>query len=208
MHTFKSVLVALFLAALSNMDAQHIHYLSGTLNTGISKVREPDSRFNLTYGGQFSYVFWENPGWYLKYGLGFSSQASGIFEYPLLFDVSQEELNKKTDMSYNRMDFYIPLQGFFTFYRYRRESFFALAGLELNYSFREIYTHDEYGKVKVPFDDIDKRIKSAAMIGIGYQKEFSRLQYLNLYPSFSMELRAERPFYAIKLNAEFIYALD
>jgi hypothetical protein len=66
---------------------------------------------------------------------------------------------------------------------------------------------EEYGDIALKGDDIERRVKSNVGVGVGYQRQLEKHTYLNIIPSFNVDLRGDRAFNSITLTAELIFGI-
>jgi hypothetical protein len=55
--------------------------------------------------------------------------------------------------------------------------------------------------------DVKSWTKTNVGVGVGYQRQLDRHLYLNIVPSFHVDIRAERPFNSIRLTAELLFGI-
>jgi len=66
---------------------------------------------------------------------------------------------------------------------------------------------EEYGEIILKGTDLNTRIKTNVGIGVGYQRQLDQHKYLNLVPSYNIDLRGDRAFNSITLTAELIFGI-
>ncbi len=66
---------------------------------------------------------------------------------------------------------------------------------------------EEYGEIVLSGESIDTRIKTNLGIGVGYQRQLDKHTYLNIIPSYNIDLRAYPAFNSITLTAELIFGI-
>jgi hypothetical protein len=55
--------------------------------------------------------------------------------------------------------------------------------------------------------EVKSRTRTNLGVGVGYQRQLDKHTYLNIYPSFNIDVRAQRPFNTINLTAEFLFGV-
>jgi len=66
---------------------------------------------------------------------------------------------------------------------------------------------DEFGEVVLKGDQIERRVKTSLGAGVGYQRQLEKHTFLNIIPSFNIDLRGDRAFNSITLTAELIFGI-
>lgn len=190
-----------------SVNAQITSFAGVTINGSLSSTRAATASYLPGYSGGIDYILWEYPEWYLKTGLHISFRNSAILEIPKYFDVSTEELFTPTDIQYSERNLLIPIQGFFPLLNRKENTLLIGAGLEMMYTIREKYIHDNFGEVSFQGEDIDKPFKTGVMLGAGYQRELSDIMFLSVYPSVNLDVKADRPFTSFELTLELFYGV-
>ena len=97
--------------------------------------------------------------------------------------------------------------GFLRPYESGKNALLIIGTLEPMFTFHEKAYNEEYGELVITGSDIESRLRTNIGIGVGWQRQLARYTYLNLYPSFSFDLRADRPFNSITLTAEILFGV-
>jgi len=79
--------------------------------------------------------------------------------------------------------------------------------LELMYVAHLKESTEELGELKMTGGAIESRIKTNLGIGVGYQRQIDRDTYLNIVPSFNIDIRSPRAYQSITLTAELIFGI-
>jgi hypothetical protein len=66
---------------------------------------------------------------------------------------------------------------------------------------------EEYGELIKKGTDVKTRLKSNVGIGVGYQRQLDKHKFLNIIPSYNIDLRGDPAFNSITLTAEFIFGI-
>jgi hypothetical protein len=66
---------------------------------------------------------------------------------------------------------------------------------------------EEFGELKLKGTDMQTHVKLNLGFGIGYQHQLDKNIYLNILPSYNMDLRSERAFNSLTLTAELIFGI-
>lgn len=203
----RTILIVLLLTGSMVSSAQIESFIGGSITPGISKVRSSNSTFSASYGGGFSYVFWDNPAWYVKSGLEYYKRTSGIREIPKHFTVPPAELFVPVEMVFEQSDLVIPIQAFFPFRDRKGNALLLAGGLEVMYTIQQKYQHDVYGDAVFSGADINTKVNTGIMFGAGYQREISDDLYFNVFPSFNFDIRSDKVFSGFELTLEILYGV-
>lgn len=197
-----TVIILICIPSLST--AQISSFLGGSLSSGPGVVKANESDYALGYSGGISYVLWENPAWFFRSGIVYAKRTSFVNEFPIAFPNPGYE---KLDMKYSQYDLQMPLQAFFPVIHNKPNALLLMGGLELNYTTRAKYENDMLGSALVAGSDLNRQISTAVSIGAGYLRRLDQDFYLNIYPSFNRDLRADKTFNYFKITLEIMYGL-
>ncbi len=207
MHFRKVFIAVLFLLIVSTGSAQINSFVGAMAFPTIGKTRVYDGSMALGYGGGITYVFWEYKEWFIKSGAEFISRSSMIRDIPRHFEVPSGSELVLTDVNYQQQDLAIPIAVYYLPYEKKGNAVLVMGGMNVMYSIREKYMHDTYGSVVFSGEDIENEVKIGFTLGAGYQRELSNIMFLNVFPTFNMEIKANKPFTSIGLTVELIYGI-
>ena len=97
--------------------------------------------------------------------------------------------------------------GFLRPYESGENAMLIIGTLEPMFTVHQKAYNEEYGELVFTGSDIASRLRTNIGIGVGWQRQLARYTYLNLYPSFNFDLRADRPFNSITLTAEILFGV-
>ena len=66
---------------------------------------------------------------------------------------------------------------------------------------------EEYGELVLKRGDLDNKLKTNVGIGVGYQRQLDKHKYLNIVPSYNLDLRGSPAFSSINLTVEYIFGI-
>jgi len=199
------VLVFLLLATVAG--AQINIYLGGNLQGNYSWMREDGHTFKPGFGGGFSLAYWEYEYWFLKTGLEYHYMSSAALRYPEDFGVEPADPQDKINIGFNEQTIGVPLALYFRPYESGENTFLIVGKLEPSFVIHLKESSDEYGDLVLKGTDVKTRVKTNLGLGAGYQRQLDRYMYLNIYPSFNMDLRGQQVFNSVTLTVELLYGV-
>jgi hypothetical protein len=203
----KIIYPALVLLFSLNAGAQINIYLGGNLQGNYSWIRGDEPAFRPGFGGGFSFVYWEYEYWFIKAGLDYAYKSSSCLNYPEDYGVPVADPDDKIRITYNEQSVGIPLTIYFRPYEEGENTLLLTGTLELMYVVRLKESSGEYGELVVTGNEVENRTKTNLGLGVGYQRQLARYTYLNIVPSFNLDLRSNRPFSSINLTAELLFGV-
>ncbi len=182
-------------------------FLGGNLNGNYSWIRGDEHTYEPGYGGGISLIYWEHEYWYLKAGLDYMQRSSAVLDYPDYYGITPADEYDKIHITYLEQTIGIPLTFCFRPIESRANTMLitgtlntlAVAGMKLD--------SEEYGEHKLKGTDIKTRLKTSVGIGIGYQRQLDKNLYLNIIPSYNIDLRGDKDFNSIMLSAEVLFGI-
>jgi hypothetical protein len=188
-------------------EAQINIYLGGNLQGNYSWLRGEEQTFQPGFGGGFSFVYWEYEYWFLKAGLDYTYKTSSKLDYPDDFDVSIIYPDDKVHITYSEHSVGLPLTIYFRPYESGSNTILLAGTLGIMYVAHLKESTEEYGELVYTGKGVSSRIKTNIGAGIGYQRQLDRNIYLNIIPSFNVDIRAPRAYQSITLTAELIFGI-
>ena len=182
-------------------------FLGGNLNGNYSWIRGDEHTYEMGYGGGVSLIYWEHEYWYLEAGFNYMKRSSAVLDYPDYYGIVPEDEYDKIHITYLEQAVGIPLTFCFRPIESRANTMLitgtlntlVVAGMKLD--------SEEYGEHKLKGTDIKTRVKTSVGIGIGYQRQLDKNLYLNIVPSYNIDLRGDKAFNSIILTAEVIFGI-
>jgi hypothetical protein len=134
-------------------------------------------------------------------------RSSAVLDYPDDYGIVPEDENDKIHITYLEQTVGIPLTFCFRPIESRGNTMLitgslntlVVAGMQLD--------SEEYGEHRLKGTDIKTRLKSSVGIGIGYQRQLDKNLYLNIVPSYNIDLTGDKAFNSIILSAEVIFGI-
>lgn len=203
----KAIYLIVFLLASFAGQAQVNVYLGGNLQGNYSWIRgdEPSKEFG--FGGGVSFVYWEYEYWFLKAGLDYYNTSSTVLDYPDDYGVEPENAEDKINISYTQNSVGIPLTVYFRPYEWGANTLLITGSLTTMFVVNLKANSEEYGEVVLKGTDLETRVKTNVGIGAGYQRQLDKHLFLNIYPSYNIDLRGDVSFNSIRLTCELIFGI-
>lgn len=196
-----------FLMVTSLAGAQINIYLGGNLQGNYSWIRGDENTFKPGFGGGFSFVYWEYEYWFFKAGLNYHYKQSSSLEYPDYYDVEITSPDDRVNLERFEHLIGIPLTIYFRPLESGENTLLLVGSLETMYTLGVRENSAEFGEVSKKGTEIKSRVKTNLGLGVGYQRQLDRHLYLNIYPMFNLDMRAERPFNSVTLTAELLFGV-
>ncbi len=207
MQTRKFVLLTCFLSVFLSGTSQITSFIGASAYSTLSKTRTSDASFAIGYGAGISYVFWENDEWFIKSGADFISRSSNIVDLPRYFDVTGDQGLVEIGQLYNQKNIVVPIAVYFIPWKKKKNAILVMGGMNIMYTIQSKYQNDTYGTHVLSADDIDHNVKVGFLLGAGYQREFSDVLFLNIFPTLNIDIRSDDPFTTFGLTLEMIYGV-
>ena len=203
----RAVYLVVFLFVSVVAHSQINIYLGGNLQGNLSWIRGDEATLEPGFGGGVSFIYWEYEYWFLKAGINYNHQSSTILDYADDYGVTPEGPDDKINISYIQQSVGIPETIFFRPYEKGPNSILVLGSLKVAMVASLKESSEEYGDLVLKGNDLENRIKTGVGIGAGYQRQLDKHQFLNIYPSFNIDLRGDQAYNTIALTAEFIFGI-
>ena len=199
--------LVVFLVLSVASRAQINIYVGGNLNGNYSWIRGDEHTFEPGIGGGVSFIYWEYEYWYLKAGLDYTRRSSSILDYPDDYGIVPEDENDRIHITYYEQAVGIPLTVVFRPYESRANAMLITGTLNTMVVIGMKLDSEEYGEHKLKGTDVKTRLKTSVGIGAGYQRQLDKNLYLNIVPSYNVDLRGDRAFNSIMLSVEVIFGI-
>jgi hypothetical protein len=204
----KRTIFLLLLIPLSfNAFSQINIFLGGNLQGNYSWVRGDEHTYHPGFGGGFSFVYWEYEYWFLKAGIDYSYKKSSSLQLPENYEVPITGPEDKVQITFTEQSIGIPLTVYFRPYEWGDNSLLVTGSLEMMFVAHLKEDTREYGELVLSGNQVSTRTKTNVGVGAGYQRQLDQHIFLNIYPSFKMDIRADRAFNTINLTAELIFGI-
>lgn len=207
MRIKRAIYILGFLLLTSTAGAQINIYIGGNLQGNYSWIRSEETSLEPGFGGGFSFVYWEYEYWFMKAGLDYHYKTSSSYEYPEVFGVSDYGPNDKINVDVFEQMAGIPLTIYFRPFESGENALLITGSLETMFTTHTKVSNEEYGELVLKGTEVKSRMRMNLGIGVGYQRQIDRNTFLNIYPSFNMDIRANRPFNTINLTAEILFGI-
>ena len=182
-------------------------YMGGNLQGNYSWIRGDEPAMEPGFGGGISFIYWENEYWFLKAGIDYNHTTSTILDYPDDFGVTPENPDDKINITVIEQTAGIPITFYFRPFERGANTMLITGSLKAMVVAHLKERSEEYGDIALKGDDIERRVKSNVGVGVGYQRQLEKHTYLNIIPSFNVDLRGDRAFNSITLTAELIFGI-
>jgi hypothetical protein len=196
-----------FLLVSIEGQAQINVFMGGNLQGNYSWIRGDEPSMDFGFGGGFNFVYWEREYWFLKAGLDYYNKNSAVMEYPDDYGVEPENPEDKIQIDYTEHAVGIPLTFYFRPYESRANTLLLTGTLTTMYVASLKMNSEEYGELALKGNSLKPRVKSSVGFGVGYQRQLDKHKYLNIIPSYHMDLRGKVAFNSITLTMELIFGV-
>ncbi|MCK4879697.1 MAG: hypothetical protein KAS82_03520 [Bacteroidales bacterium] len=203
----RAVYLGLFLIGSVAAQAQINVYLGGNLQGNYSWIRGDEPTMEPGFGGGISFIYWEHEYWFLKTGIDYNHKTSSILEYPDDYGVTPEHPDDKIIITFTEQTIGVPLTIYFRPYEKGANTLLIAGTLNTMIVASLKESSEEYGDLVLKGTDVEYRVVTNLGIGVGYQRQLDKHMFLNILPSFNIDLRADRAFNSITLTAELIFGI-
>ncbi|MCK5068683.1 MAG: outer membrane beta-barrel protein [Bacteroidales bacterium] len=203
----RAVYLAAFLMISLTAGAQINLYIGGNLQGNYSWLRGEEPTFEPGFGGGFSFVYWEHEYWFLKAGIDYNYKTSSVLDYPDDYDVPVISPDDKVTISFTEQSIGIPLTIYFRPYEKGANTLLIAGMMKTNIVVGLKENTEEYGELVLKGTEIKSRMKTNLGIGVGYQRQLDQHTFLNIVPSFNVDLRSVRAYNSVTLTAELIFGI-
>jgi hypothetical protein len=207
MRIKRAVYLAVFLLSSMTAAAQINLYVGGNLNANYSALRGDESTFKPGFGGGFSFVYWEYEYWFLKAGIDYIYKTSSMLDYPDDYGVPINSPDDKVHITFSEQAVGIPLTIYFRPYEKGANTLLISGTMQTNIVVGLKENTEEYGELVLKGSQIKARTKTNLGIGVGYQRQLDKHMFLNIVPSFNVDLRSVRAYNSITLTIELIFGV-
>lgn len=188
-------------------QAQINVYLGGNIQGNYSWMRGEETTMEPGFGGGVSFVYWEFEYWFLKAGIDYLYKSSSGLDYPDIFGVEPENAEDKTRISYMEQSVGIPLTVYFRPWERGPSSLLISGSLNTLIVTSLKASSEEYGDIALKGGDVESRIKTNLGVGLGYQRQLDKNTFLNILPSYNIDLKGDPAFNSITLSVELIFGV-
>lgn len=203
----RAIYILGFLLIASTAEAQINIYVGGNLQGNYSWIRSDETSFKPGFGGGFSFVYWEYEYWFIKAGIDYHYKASSSYEYPEIYGVTDYGPDDQINIDINEQLVGVPLTVYFRPYESGENAMLITASLETMFTTHLKTNSEEYGEMVLKGTEVKSRARTNLGVGVGYQRQLDRHTFLNIYPSFNMDIRAHRPYNTINLTVELLFGV-
>jgi len=196
-----------FLLITVSASAQINLYVGGNLQGNYSWIRADEHTFKPGFGGGLSFVYWEYEYWFIKAGLDYHYTSSSCLHYPEAYGIPITSPDDKVIISYVEHVGGLPLTAYFRPFEWGENTLLITGTLEMMFIARLKMNSEEYGELILGSSEVRSWTKTNVGVGVGYQRQLDSHMYLNIVPSFNVDIRAERPFNTIRLTAELLFGV-
>jgi len=203
----RTVFLLVFLIASLAAQAQINVFLGGNIQGNYSRIRGEEPTGEPGFGAGVSFIYWEYEYWFLKAGIDYVYKTSSILDYPDDFGVEPENADDKIRISYMEQTVGIPITAYFRPWERGPNSLLITGTLNTLIVTRLKASSEEYGDIILSGESIETRIKTNLGIGVGYQRQLDKHTFLNIVPSYNIDVRGYPAFNSITLTAELIFGI-
>jgi hypothetical protein len=203
----RAVYLAAFLMVSLTAGAQINLYIGGNLQGNYSWLRGDEHTYEPGFGGGFSFVYWEHEYWFLKAGIDYNYKTSSVLDYPDDYDVPVISPDDKVTISFTEQSIGIPLTIYFRPYERGANTLLIAGTMKTNVVVGLKENTEEYGELVLKGAEIKSRMKTNLGIGVGYQRQLDQHTFLNIIPSFNVDVRSVRAFNSVTLTVELIFGI-
>ncbi len=207
MRLKRAIYLAVFLVFSMTAAAQINLYVGGNLKANYSWLRGNEASFEPGYGGGLSFVYWEYEYWFLKAGIDYTYKTSSMLDYPDDYGVPVNSPDDKVNIGFTEQSIGIPLTIYFRPYEKGANTLLIAGTMQTNIVLGLKENTEEHGELVLKGSQIKARTKTNLGIGVGYQRQLDKHMFLNIVPSYNVDLRSVRAFNSITLTAELIFGI-
>ena len=152
-------------------------------------------------------MYWEDEYWFLKTGLGYNFRTSSILEFADVFGVAPVGPDDKIRITYEEHVLGVPIAFYFRPLESGGNTLLLTASLNSMIVTGLKASSEEYGEVALKGTDVKYRVKANLGLGVGYQRQLDEHMFLNIVPSFNIDLRGDKTFNSFTITAELIFGV-
>ncbi|MDF1573672.1 MAG: hypothetical protein P1P86_00580 [Bacteroidales bacterium] len=203
----RALYLAIFLFVSLSVEAQINVYMGGNLQRNFSRIRGDEATREPGFGGGVNFVYWEYEYWFLKAGIDYNRRNSSALDYPDDYGITPVGPDDKIQITFTEQTLGIPLVLYFRPLESNGNTLLLTGSMNTMMVVGLKENSEEYGETTLKGDGIKNRIKSSLGIGIGYQRQLDKQMFLNLVPSYNIDLRGDRSFNSISITLELIFGV-
>jgi hypothetical protein len=203
----KAAYLTVFLLASLAGQAQINVYMGGNLQGNYSWIRGDEPVMDFGFGGGVNFVYWEYEYWFFKAGLDYYNRNSTVLDYPDDFGIEPENADDRINISYTEHAVGIPLTVYFRPFERGANTLLLTGSLTPRFVVALKQDSEEYGEIVLKGSQLKTKVKSNVGIGVGYQRQLDKHMFLNIVPSFNVDLRGDVAFNSITLTTELIFGI-
>ena len=207
MHRKTAFLSAILLSLAFVLQGQINLYLGGNLQGNYSWLRGDEATFDPGFGGGVTLIYWEYEYWFLKTGIDYTFKNSSSLRYPDDFGEPVTHPDDKVQVAITEHNIGVPLTVYFRPYESGPNTLLITGSFALMTVAHLKQSTEEFGEIVLKGPDIKSRTKTNVGLGIGFQRQLDRQTYLNIVPSFQVDLRSPRAYHSLTLTAELIFGI-
>jgi len=203
----RALYLIVFLISSMASQAQVNMYLGGNVQGNYSWIRGGDATKEPGFGGGLSFIYWEYEYWFLKAGIEYNHMTSTMLDYADDYGVVPENEDDKINITYTEQNIGIPLTIYFRPFEWGANTLLIAGTLKTTFVASLKENSEEYGEIVLKGTDLGSRVKTGVGVGVGYQRQLDKHMFLNIIPSYNLDLRGYKAFNSITLSAEFIFGI-
>jgi hypothetical protein len=203
----RAAYLLVFLMVSISAGAQINLFMGGNLQANYSSLSGDESAFKPGFGGGFSFVYWEHEYWFMKAGLDYMYRSSSVLDYPYDYGVDVTDPDDKVHITFTEQTVGIPLIFYFRPFEKGADAMLVTGSMQVGIVTGLKENTEEFGELVLKGNQVKSRVKTNLGIGVGYQRQLDKNLFLNIFPSFNLDLRTVRAFHSVTLTAEIIFGV-
>jgi len=203
----RAVYLAVFLLFSLAAEAQINLYIGGNVQANASWLRGDEPSLKPGFGGGFSFVYWEFEYWFLKAGIDYNYKNSSMLDYPDDYGIEPTGPDDRVITSFTEQSVVLPLTIYFRPFERGANTMLIAGTMQVGVVAGLKKNTEEYGELVLKGTEIKGRTKTTVGFGVGYQRQLDTHTFLNIVPSFNVDVRSVRAFNSITLTAELIFGV-
>ena len=203
----RALYIIAFLVISVVAEAQINLYVGGNLQGNYSWIRADEFTMKPGFGGGFSFVYWEYEYWFIKAGIDYHLMSSTALHFPEAYGVDINSPDDRVMIDYTEHAAGVPLSVYFRPFESGANTLLITGSLEMLVTAHVRLNSAEYGELTLTSSDVRSWTKTNVGLGVGYQRQLDQHLYLNIVPSFHVDIRADRSFNSIRLTAELLFGV-
>jgi hypothetical protein len=203
----RAAYLLVFLMVSISAGAQINLFMGGHLQANYSSLSGDESAFKPGFGGGFSFVYWEHEYWFMKAGLDYMYRSSSVLDYPYDYGVDVTDPDDKVHITFTEQTVGIPLIFYFRPFEKGADAMLVTGSMQVGIVTGLKENTEEFGELVLKGNQVKSRVKTNLGIGVGYQRQLDKNLFLNIFPSFNLDLRTVRAFHSVTLTAEIIFGV-